>query len=106
MLHGTGDFVKINHNGKEIEVVECMHWNLGDSGAECRISLDVLGCSTCPSFAAKPIHKPVPKLRGAGDLIASITKAVGIQPCGGCKQRQELLNQIVPFGKKEDNAEA
>lgn len=31
-----------------------------------------------------------PKL---GDAVAEVTKAVGIQPCGGCKQRQESLNR-------------
>lgn len=28
-----------------------------------------------------------------GDRIASMTKAVGIQPCGGCKKRQKWLNE-------------
>ena len=35
--------------------------------------------------------------RGLGDVIAAVTSAVGIKPCGGCKQRQETLNKIVPF---------
>lgn len=36
-------------------------------------------------------------IRGAGDLIASITSSVGIRPCDSCKQRQQTLNQILPF---------
>jgi len=37
------------------------------------------------------------KLRGLGDVVAKITSAVGIKPCGGCKQRQEQLNKLMPF---------
>lgn len=36
-------------------------------------------------------------LRGLGDVVAAVTSAVGIQPCGGCKGRQEGLNKAVPF---------
>jgi hypothetical protein len=28
----------------------------------------------------------------AGDLIAAMTTALGIPPCGGCEGRQEKLN--------------
>jgi hypothetical protein len=51
----------------------------------------------CPNryFA---IGLPRPKLRGLGDVVAAVTSAVGITPCGKCKQRQEALNRIVPFG--------
>ena len=41
------------------------------------------------------------KLRGLGDFVASITSAVGIKPCGGCKKRQEALNKLVPFNNKQ-----
>ena len=43
------------------------------------------------------------KWTGLGDVIASATSAVGIKPCGGCKQRQEALNKLVPFENKETN---
>ena len=54
-------------------------------------------------FAAAPPEPPLPQAtrqnwRGLGDVIASATKAVGIKPCGGCRKRQEKLNQLVPFG--------
>ncbi|HUQ70681.1 MAG TPA: hypothetical protein VM165_14220 [Planctomycetaceae bacterium] len=39
------------------------------------------------------------KLRGLGDVVAAVTSAVGIKPCGPCKARQEALNRAVPFGK-------
>lgn len=31
-----------------------------------------------------------------GNQIARATKAVGVAPCGGCKQRQHWLNRLVP----------
>ena len=41
-----------------------------------------------------PMKKP---LRGLGDVVAAVTSAVGIKPCGGCKKRQATLNKIMPF---------
>lgn len=35
--------------------------------------------------------------RGLGDTIAKATSAVGIKPCGGCKKRQEKLNNLIPY---------
>ncbi len=35
--------------------------------------------------------------RGLGDVVASATKLVGVIPCGGCRERQEKLNRLVPF---------
>lgn len=35
--------------------------------------------------------------RGLGDTIAKATTALGIKPCGGCKERQKLLNKLVPY---------
>ncbi len=31
-------------------------------------------------------------IRGVGDVIAVVTKAVGIKPCGKCQQRREKMN--------------
>lgn len=42
-------------------------------------------------------------IRGMGDVIAAMTKAVGIKPCGGCQKRRETLNRILPF-KAEQTA--
>lgn len=41
------------------------------------------------------------KLKGLGDVIATVTEAVGIEPCEGCKKRQETLNKLIPFGTKD-----
>lgn len=35
---------------------------------------------------------------GVGDIVARLTKAVGIQPCGGCNKRRAWLNQAIPLG--------
>lgn len=37
------------------------------------------------------------RMRGAGDVVARATSAVGIQPCGACKRRQATLNRWFPF---------
>jgi hypothetical protein len=36
---------------------------------------------------------------GLGDMIASITSAVGIEPCGACNRRKEALNRLFPWLK-------
>ncbi|KKM02171.1 hypothetical protein LCGC14_1787130 [marine sediment metagenome] len=42
----------------------------------------------------------VQRSRGLGDTIAKVTKFFGIKPCGGCSQRQEKLNELVPYREK------
>jgi hypothetical protein len=37
--------------------------------------------------------------RGLGDVIAGITKAVGIEPCESCEKRRDKLNKLFPFKK-------
>lgn len=44
------------------------------------------------------VTEPPAGWRGVGDVIAAATKAVGLQPCGGCKERQQRLNELFPFG--------
>lgn len=39
----------------------------------------------------------VQKVTGLGDVVAAVTKAVGIKPCNGCKRRQSWLNRLVNF---------
>jgi hypothetical protein len=34
---------------------------------------------------------------GLGDVVASATKAIGMEPCPKCKKRQATLNKLVPF---------
>lgn len=40
---------------------------------------------------------------GLGDTIASLTKAVGIKPCGGCEKRRRALNRLVPWRRSNGN---
>lgn len=37
------------------------------------------------------------KIKGLGDVIASVTTAVGIEPCDSCNKRKEKLNELFPF---------
>ena len=35
-------------------------------------------------------------IRGAGDAVKLVTSALGIKTCGGCQQRREALNRLLP----------
>lgn len=56
---------------------------------------------TCPEARSPVPHELMKDVaaaaseRGmlAGDLIAAMTKAIGIPPCGGCEKRREWLNR-------------
>lgn len=37
--------------------------------------------------------------RGLGDVVAKVTKAVGIKPCVPCRERQAAMNRAIPFKK-------
>lgn len=57
-------------------------------------------CPLCGQRATIDAPEPIVhvcKSRGLGDTIARITRAVGIKPCGGCKERQANLNRLVPY---------
>jgi hypothetical protein len=43
---------------------------------------------------ARRLGKP---WKGLGDVVASLTKAVGIKPCAACGRRQTALNKAIPF---------
>ncbi len=45
----------------------------------------------------KTMPRKKPRMRGLGDVVAKVTSAVGIKPCGGCKERQAKLNKSFPF---------
>ena len=38
--------------------------------------------------------------KGLGDVIASATKAIGIEPCEGCNKRKEWLNDQTDYIRK------
>ena len=42
--------------------------------------------------------------RGLGDTVAKITKAFGVKPCGKCKKRQQKLNKLIPYAKKDSES--
>ena len=43
---------------------------------------------------------------GLGDVVSSITSAIGIRPCSGCQQRAEVLNQRFPLGASSSAGDA
>jgi len=83
--------------------VNCKNWSEGGKGWG-RCSLNLYGgrpsfgtCGVCKQREDCPDWTTKDKSRGLGDTIAKITKAVGITPCGGCKQRQPALNKLIPY---------
>jgi len=38
-----------------------------------------------------------PPMEGLGDVVARVTKRLGIQECSGCKARRRWLNRKVPL---------
>jgi len=100
------------------KIVQCESWSPGGAGwGYCDKNLNggrpsygvCMGCEHCisvsvsaPTMSEKPERRPhidpAPRLsRGLGDTIAKATKAIGITPCGGCKQRQAALNKLIPY---------
>lgn len=47
-----------------------------------------------------PLWTPDQPSRGLGDTVAKFTSALGIKPCGGCKERQGKLNDWWPYKGK------
>lgn len=83
----------IHNLSPELPVAHCSKGRYGGhpTAAICR--------NRCPLYedASGKVTTP---MRGAGDLVAKITKAVGIKPCRGCEKRQEWLNELLPFKEK------
>ncbi len=49
---------------------------------------------------AKPVLRipaPVKGEKGLGDVVKTMTRAVGLDPCGGCQRRAAALNRWVGF---------
>lgn len=53
--------------------------------------------------AAQGLSPVRPAMRGLGDAVARVTDALHIPKCGGCKKRQQMLNELVPFNRSESN---
>lgn len=45
----------------------------------------------------RPVAIARPRMRGAGDVVAKATKAVGVRPCAPCERRRQRLNKLFPF---------
>jgi len=58
-------------------------------------------CTACGWGLNKNVRTPFKRectaSRGLGDTIAKVTRAIGINPCGGCDKRQEWLNKRFPY---------
>ena len=58
--------------------------------------------ASVPDDCVEPLHNCKPKgLTGLGDVVAKVTSAVGVKPCGKCKERQAKLNKLVPFKRSQ-----
>lgn len=53
------------------------------------------------STQQREMRERMEQSRGLGDTIAKATKAVGIKPCGGCKKRQDWLNEKFPYSPRK-----
>jgi hypothetical protein len=57
-----------------------------------------------PGWRNQPRVVQLPFMRrqmmGLGDVVAGMTRAVGIQPCGGCERRRQWLNQRLQFVRR------
>ena len=109
-----------------LDVIDCKAWRIMHGKPVCRLGRDLAGCQTCearqsrngdlrnpPVFGTRDTPLPAPeprrtsgRMRGLGDLVATVTRATGIDrvvnrvtkgKCG-CGRRRESLNRLVPFG--------
>ena len=39
--------------------------------------------------------------KGLGDTVKRATEKLGVKPCGGCKKRQEKLNEMFSYNKNK-----
>lgn len=51
----------------------------------------------CPHGREWGATKTASKLRGLGDVVAAVTKWLGLRECESCEKRREALNRAVPF---------
>ena len=58
----------------------------------------IADCMSCASYEGK--------VRGLGDMVAKVTKSVGIKPCSACKKRQQMLNKVAPMPCKKCKQDA
>lgn len=83
----------INATGRMLDLCEC-------KGHDGRPDPDPRMCEAYRKQMATDWNTSMPS-RGVGDVIAKVTSAVGIKPCGGCKGRQGTLNNLFPFAHSQ-----
>ena len=47
--------------------------------------------------------KKIKKPKGFGDTVHNVIQTISrgkVKPCGGCKKRQTMLNQLISYNKK------
>jgi len=57
----------------------------------------------CLQICEQNTHKPS---RGVGDTLKKMIEKVSkgkIKPCKGCKKRQEMMNNLLPYGSTRRN---
>jgi hypothetical protein len=75
-------------------MTECRHidggicHNLEANTRDGTVQVSVQRCFHCPQYEGPN--------RGLGDAVATVAKAVGFTPCGGCQKRREALNRLLP----------
>lgn len=92
LLQGIRQCVSSDHHSKLFSILD----------EAIRQAEEVRDCGTASQSLIWTPDKPS---RGMGDVIAKITNAVGIRPCGGCKKRQEAINRALPFRNAELNSQ-
>tara|TARA_R110000751_G_scaffold38895_1_gene92879 strand:- start:172 stop:435 length:264 start_codon:yes stop_codon:yes gene_type:complete len=61
-------------------------------------------CVNCDKIKPRPTRRNCDASGGLGEKIASITKMIGIKPCGGCQGRREALNRMTAKRRRKKEA--
>lgn len=64
------------------------------TSAKFRESLHRAGLVDSPDFSCPHGYTADRLPLGLGDVVAKVTTALGIRPCGACKKRQRALNAV------------
>jgi len=77
---------------------ERQFWWKGDDGKMKLVSMDDFQTAVAAIRDRQHDRKVTPPetMQGLGDVVAGATKAVGIKPCGKCRERQAALNRATP----------
>lgn len=84
--------------GKDVKCPACGAINLTDMSDDDSLEAWTTGIKEPPKLITRAEREARRPMRGLGDVVAAMTKAVGIKPCGGCRERQKRLNQLFPLG--------